>query len=114
MGLIAFGENKTIIGVEEVLVYCPSCESSQWSDIMVTGRYFHIYWIPIFPVGKDLNIICRKCGLKRYGLSFKPETISNYGEIKSKFRYRWFHYLGISGIILIAMSILLVLLFKTS
>jgi hypothetical protein len=112
MAFIKAGENKTIIGVDEILIYCPSCESSQWSDIMVTGKYFHIYWIPILPVDKELNIICKNCGLKRYGLSFNNKIISNYAEIKNRFSHPWFTYIGICIFIVLIMSIIMVRLLK--
>ena len=96
MGFIKADENKIIIGVDELLIHCPSCESSQWSDIMVTGKYFHIYWIPIFPVDKELNVICKNCGLKRYGLPFNEKIINNYTEMKMRFAHPLFTYMGIS------------------
>jgi hypothetical protein len=112
MVLFKLGENKTIIGIDEVFIHCPSCESYQWSDIMVSGKYFHLYWIPIFPLDKELNIICRKCGLKRYGLSFNSKIISNYGEIKDKFRHPWYTYIGICILIVFILTIIIVRILK--
>jgi hypothetical protein len=114
MAFIKTGENKIIIGVDELLVYCPSCESAQWSDIMVTGKYFHLYWIPILPVDKEVNIICRNCGLKRYGLPFNQKVFSDYEEIKSRFPHPWFNYIGIGVVILFVLVMLLTQLLKNS
>ena len=87
MGLIIFGQAKTGIGIDEVLVKCPSCDKSSWADLMVESSYFHIYWLPIFPFDKVANLICHECGLKRYGLPFDSDFIPNYQEIKHKFRH---------------------------
>jgi hypothetical protein len=87
MGLIIYGHSKTPIGFDEVLVRCPSCEKSSWADLLVESQYFHIYWLPVFPFDKLANLICHDCGLKRYGIPFDPNLLSNYSEIKPKFRH---------------------------
>lgn len=87
MGILIYGHAKTINGIDEAFVYCPSCEKSSWADIMVEGIYFHIYWVPIFPFDKTLNMICKECGLKRFGLPFNPTFLPNYYEIRNKYRH---------------------------
>ena len=94
MGIIIYGNQETPIGVEEFLIRCPSCEAHHCADVMVSSNYYHIYWIPIFPFEKNANIICKKCGLKRYGMSFSPSLISNFAEVKGIFKHPWFTYLG--------------------
>ena len=95
MGFIIYGQSKAAIGVDEVLVKCPSCEKDSWADLMVESLYFHIFWLPVFPFTKDANLICQECGLKRYGLSFSSKVISTYQEIKQKFRHPLRTYVGI-------------------
>jgi zinc-ribbon family len=112
MAFIEIGTNQIPLGVDELLIHCPSCESSQWSDIMVTGKYFQIYWIPVFPIDKQLNIICKKCGLKRYRLPFNARIISNYDEIKSRFPHRWFTYSGIGSFVLIIITFIILRIVK--
>src|SRR5689334_4380969 len=107
MGLIIYGNTQTPIGVDELFVRCPCCEAQNWADVMVLSNYYHIYWIPIFPFEKNADIICKKCGLKRYGIPFTPSLISNFMEVKGNFRHPWFTYLGagIFSIIVIAIVI---------
>ena len=62
--------------------------------IMVT-KYYHFFWVPIFPIKKDANVICKSCGLKRYDMLFDSGPLSNYKEVKMKFRHRSFTYIGI-------------------
>lgn len=87
MGIIFFGQAKTPIGVDEVLMNCPSCEKATYSDLMVESNYFHVYGIPIFPIDKTCNLICQECNLKRYGLPFEKAVLPNFEEIKQKFRH---------------------------
>ena|SRR6478735_9721340 len=111
MALIIFGIRQTPIGIDELLIKCPSCEKHSWADIMVVSKYFHFFWIPFFPTEKELNIICKECGLKRYGLYFDSNLISNYSEVKEKFRHPWFTYIGVTLIIALILAIILTAIF---
>ena len=95
MAIIIFGQGKKPIGVDEALVRCHSCEKDSWADVMVVGSYFHMFWIPFFPTGKEMNLICKECGLKRTGLPFTPYWVRNYKNIRSQFPHPWYSYLGI-------------------
>lgn len=106
MGIAIFGEKETPIGVDEFLVKCPSCETHSWADVMVVSHYFHFYFLPFFPTGKDANVICKTCGLKRYGISFNQNLISNFNEVKSQYRHPWFTYIGLAIIISIILLII--------
>ena len=108
MAFIAFGVNHMPIGIDEVPVRCPSCEMENPADIMVVGKYLHVFWIPVFPVDKELNIICRSCGLKRYGLPFNSNLLKNYQQLKRDFRHPWISYIGISCLVLLVLTIITV------
>jgi hypothetical protein len=101
MGIVIFGKQQTAIDVDEFLVKCPCCETHSWADVMVLSIYYHIYWIPIFPFDKEANIICQTCGLKRFGVPFDAVLISNYNEVKGRFRHPWFTYTGVATLILL-------------
>lgn len=107
MGIIIYGSQQTPIDYDEFFVKCPCCETHQWADAMLISNYYHMYWLPIFPFDKEVNLICRKCGLKRYGIPFEPRLISNFNEIKSKFHHPWFTYSGVALIGLIFLGIVL-------
>lgn len=108
MGIIIFGTSKSIIGMNEHFRYCPSCEANSMADIMVSSIYYHFYFLPIFPITKEADIISQKCGLRSYGISFNAKTINNYEEIKSKFRHPWYMYFFVTFIFLL---IILVIIF---
>ena len=108
MAIIIFGVRQKPIDIDEVVVKCPSCEKLSSADIMVIGKYFHFFWLPFCPTEKELNIICKECGLKRYGLNFDSTFISNFEEIKSKFNHPWSSYLGLTLLIVLILSIILI------
>ena len=101
MGIIFFGTQKSIIGLDEIFRYCPSCEANTTADIMVSSIYYHMYFLPIFPVSKEVDIVCQICGLRSYGIAFNSKTINNYEEIRSKFRHPWYTYAFVTFIALI-------------
>src|SRR3569833_445176 len=109
MAFLIYGTLETPIAVDEFFIRCPSCEKDSPADAMIVSRYFHLYYIPIYPMGKEANIICKQCGIKRYGLPFDADLISNYEEVKMKFKNPLFTYLGV---ILIASLVFLLILSK--
>lgn len=106
MGIIFFGSKQTPIGYEELLVKCPCCETSTWAEVMVISKYYHIYWIPMFPFDKEADIICKECGLKRFGRSFDANLISDFDKVKSNFRHPWFTYSGVAVLTLLFLGVI--------
>ena len=82
------------ISVEEFLVKCPSCEGYAPANVMIMSKYLDFFYIPIFPTDKDANVICKTCGLKRFEMNFDANLLTNYNEVKGRFRHPWFTYLG--------------------
>lgn len=93
---IKYGLERASINTGEFLVRCPSCETTQWAEIMVSSVYSHLYYIPLYPNDKDAFVCCKKCGLKRYGVAFNVKLINNFEEIKGKYRHPWYTYIGVS------------------
>lgn len=88
------GIAKVDIGTETILNRCPSCEADKEVDILVTGNYFHLYYIPFFPTAKEVTLICNTCGLQRVDLPFSDRYVRNYHEIKGHYKYPVSMYLG--------------------
>ena len=104
---IKYGIATSPIDIGEYLIKCPACESDQWADVMILSNYYYYFVVPIFPVSKEANISCKKCGLKRYGASFNSDLLSNYEDIKNKYRHPWFAYIGV-GILLFPIIIVFI------
>lgn len=106
--LVFYGTKTVPIGTDEITMRCPSCEAHASADLMVSSKYFHIYFLPMSPYSKEAYVVCHKCGLKRAGLPFDRDLFSSYYEIKSKFRHPFYTYAGVAiigGIILLGMVI---------
>jgi hypothetical protein len=107
MGIVIYGVQEVHLGIDEFLVKCSVCETATWSDVMITSQYYHLYYIPMFPIEMQANIICQRCGDKRYGRSFDQNLISNYYEVKGKYRHPWYTYIGVAFITIVFLMILL-------
>ena len=105
---IKYGIARDPIDVGEFMIKWPSCETDQWADVMVSSVYSHVFYIPLFPSGKDAVVVCKKCGLRRYGVPFDSRLISNFHEVKRLYRHRLFTY---TGAIIIALPFVLWLFF---
>lgn len=92
---LKYGIERASIGTGEFMVKCPSCETDQWAEILVSSVYSHLYYIPLYPNDKDAYFCCEKCGLKRYGVPFDERLINNYEEIKGNYKHPWYTYTGV-------------------
>jgi hypothetical protein len=104
--MIIYGFKRTTIGFQEQSIKCPSCEKESMADLMITARYLHIFWIPFFPLGKRLDIICKECGLRKQDLYLDTKLIINGNEIKKSFRYPFFTYIGFIILLLFIISVI--------
>ncbi len=60
--MIFYGSNARRINHGKISnVICPDCGTSTYFNYSVFGKYAHIYWIPLFPVGKKIIVECGHC-----------------------------------------------------
>ncbi len=57
-------------------VTCSNCETQTAMTYGVFGKYFYLYWIPVFPLGKTNILECNSCK-KTYKLKELPEQIKH-------------------------------------
>ena len=101
MSIVVFGTSEAQIGIEEVLIYCPSCGKMSLTEMTVIGKYFQVFLIPIFPYDKTANVSCKECGLKRYELRYK------FHGLKGNFSYPWYMYIGLAIFIVYIVIVLI-------
>ncbi|WP_066628849.1 zinc-ribbon domain-containing protein [Labilibacter marinus] len=81
---------------------CPNCETKDSITSSFFGKYFHIFWIPTFSLGKKSAAQCIQCNHV-----FKPKEMPDdikraYNEIKQDSKIPIWHF---SGLIFIALLI---------
>ncbi|MGS2727104.1 zinc-ribbon domain-containing protein [Psychroserpens sp. BH13MA-6] len=74
--LIFFGTRSSRIQSQKVTSHtvCPHCESQNSFIATIFGTYFHIFWIPMFTLGKRTIVECSHCK-KTYDEKELPESI---------------------------------------
>jgi len=59
--LIYGAGNAHLNSVEPQGAICPSCNSENTTVLSVYRRHAHIFWIPLFPMGKTGGSVCKNC-----------------------------------------------------
>jgi hypothetical protein len=105
--LIFFGKraSHTKTGILEYET-CPNCGQQGQIICSVYGEYAHVFWIPIFPLGKSIYAQCQHCNTS-WDISQMPPDIRKaaYLFMKNQRTSIW-HFTG-----LILIALLLVFLF---
>ena len=59
--MIIYGWRATQVANESIAESCPSCKNQNALQMFVFQRYAHIFWIPMFPIGKSGASQCGHC-----------------------------------------------------
>ena len=60
--MIFYGTNSSTLKTGTLRnVTCPHCEKDATMSYTIFGRYFYLYWIPIFPIGRTNIVECSYC-----------------------------------------------------
>lgn len=103
--MIIFGLRSSNIGSFEIVnCYCEYCKNATTHKIITLGNYFHIFWIPIFPLGKKTFSECTHCKRTLKKKYFTPKLKEAYIKNKSIIQRPIWHF---TGLILIGLFILL-------
>jgi hypothetical protein len=106
-----FKGTRTIFrGQEESFVKCPSCETITLALIRVSSRYFYWYGIPVCPTGKEAQIECTQCGMKRKEVPIEEGSVITKTDLQGRYRHPWYTYIGIGFAAMILSMPLLALL----
>lgn len=96
--MIIFGGRASNIGNFDIPnSKCSYCEEGNTQRISVFGKYAHIFWIPIFPIGKKAVAECTHCKRTIEQKEFSPELKSLYKENKKKAKRPFWHWFGVGS-----------------
>lgn len=63
---------------------CDHCGSKASVDLTFATRYFHIFWVPVFPIGKTGMSQCRHCKRALYRSQMPPQLQSGYNDARRR------------------------------
>ena len=90
-----FGFRSSKIGTFNVdNTSCNHCQELSTQQVSVFGRYFHVFWIPVFPLGRKSVSECVNCKKTIKKGAFSPELKAAFNEQKSSVKRPFWHYIG--------------------
>jgi transcription elongation factor Elf1 len=77
---IIFGTKVRQQVIGEGQFFCPKCQSQRAYQHKKASRYFSLYFIPIFPMGKLGEFVeCQTCGI-----AFEPAVLQIRGPVRAR------------------------------
>jgi hypothetical protein len=107
--MIIFGLRASNIGSIEVNgSSCSYCHTAETQNITQFGKYFHVFWIPVFPVSTSTFSECVHCKRTNRKKEFSPELQNAYASGKSMIKRPLWHWTGliIIGLLIVVFFIL--------
>lgn len=77
---------------------CSHCGQQDTQRVSVYGRYFHIFWIPILPIGKKVYSECTHCKKTIEESAFPPDLKQRYQAQAAQVKRPIWHSLGCLGV----------------
>ncbi|ANE52165.1 zinc-ribbon domain-containing protein [Flavisolibacter tropicus] len=91
---IIYGWRKKMVGAFDAFLYkCPYCEQTNTTTIAVYSKYYHIFWLPLFPYAKEAHAGCSSCNAARDDNKFGPELTKQAKEIQKEVKHPVYLYL---------------------
>ena len=105
-----FGTRASNIGDFDIPnSHCGYCQNGDIQRVSVFGSYLHIFWIPVFPLGRKAVAECTNCQRTIEQKEFYPELKKQYQENKKKAKRPFWHWLGLAvvGLAIALLSLLI-------
>lgn len=80
--MIIYGKKARAIHQEPISVSCEHCKNLNTVSIVVFQKYFHLFWIPFFPLRKATISVCSHCKQELSEKEFPTEYRIQADEIK--------------------------------
>ncbi|WGD35192.1 zinc-ribbon domain-containing protein [Olleya sp. YS] len=95
--MVFYGTKATTLKEGQLInVQCPNCEEGRSMRYGIYGKYAYLYWIPMFPVGKENYLECNQCK-RTYDLKELPNEIKQKFELeKSGASYPIWYFSGLA------------------
>ncbi|RKF03126.1 hypothetical protein C8N26_2116 [Tenacibaculum lutimaris] len=93
--MIFYGTKGTHLHSEKVSgVKCTHCEQQNAHTISIFGKYFYIYWIPIFPLGKKGVSECNHCKATYERKNMSEQLKLAHDNVKRNTKTPFAHWIG--------------------
>ncbi len=103
--MIVYGRRATTLKTQVLFDPCPNCKSTNSVHLTIYGRYAHIFWIPMFPIGKTGVSVCSNCRQVLKSKDMPPDLRLAYDNMKSGTKPPFWHFSGLALIALIIIAV---------
>ena len=77
-------------------VTCPECDTKGMMEFSFVSRHVHVFWIPLFPVGKKGVSKCLHCKHTMEGKEMPQDVKMEYTNYKSEVRAPIWQFVGLA------------------
>lgn len=82
------------IRLNESQIQCQHCQSGNMF-LSIFGRYAHLFWIPLFPIGKTGTTQCEHCKQVLRKRESTPRLNQEYKLLKNQSKITFWHFVGL-------------------
>ena len=94
--MIIYGYRSSHLLTESVPGECTACSAPAALRMSVFGRYVHVYWIPLFSIGKVGASECGHCRQVLKPKEMNPGLRQLFQELKQRSRIPLWHFVGLA------------------
>ncbi len=105
--MIVYGWKATSIGSDHPMDKCEHCGQQNCMEMHVFQKYFHVFWIPFFPIGKTGVSQCNHCKQVLKPNQMMGNTKLNYENLKQASKspiWVWAGAAVIAALVIFSMS----------
>ncbi|RZL47700.1 MAG: zinc-ribbon domain-containing protein [Pedobacter sp.] len=109
--MIIFGTRSKQLKGSDVRANCNHCASTQSVSLVFILKYFHIFWIPMFPLSKTGVSQCNHCKQVLYNNEMPDSLKVVYQQEKAKAKTPWGYRFGLILIALFFVFVVIAIVF---
>jgi hypothetical protein len=103
--MIVYGTRATLVKSEYLFESCANCHTANSMQMSVFQRYAHVFWVPLFPIGKTGVSVCSNCRQVLNLQQMPPSLKMSYDNLKTGTKIPIWHFVGTFGIICIVIAL---------
>ncbi|MFT3935874.1 MAG: hypothetical protein QM726_19755 [Chitinophagaceae bacterium] len=105
--MIIYGSRGTELAKEYVTAKCPNCNATASIEMHIFQKYAHVFWIPMFPIGKTGVSQCNTCMQVLKPKQMQPSLRESYDNLKAQTKIPIWTFSGIAVIaVLITLGVI--------
>jgi len=83
--------NENLFNVE-----CPACKKRSSTELYVFSKHFHLFWVPMFPIGKTGVAQCEHCKKVTPKKEMNETLLEKYNELKVTGKPKFWQFTGLA------------------